>query len=95
MSKINDIDQQIERLKEKKKQLETLQAVTLIKQLQGILKDAFSPELVTHLVTEIWTKATPAQKEDWRKKAHSFRTTPKTQPHDRNSEGHPKNHAAA
>ena len=95
MSKIHDIDQQIERLKEKKKQLETLQAVTLIKQLQGTLKENFSPELVTHLITEIWTKSTPAQKEDWCKKSRSFRTTPKPQSHDRNSEDHPKNHAAA
>lgn len=72
MSRMQEIDRKIERLKEKKKRLERQQAMFLLKQLQGILKEHFSPELVITLIAEMWTQATPQQKEEELKKAPSF-----------------------
>jgi len=89
LSKTDEIDLKIERLRQQKKHLEKTQALELYKSLQNLLKDTFSSELVRMVVEETWQKASDQQKEMWLKNATSFRTGKKS----KTQHDHTKNHA--
>jgi len=93
MSKTKEIDHRIERLKQKKKQLEKTQALGLYKKLHQIMKEEFSPELAMAILTEVWSKATTEQKEVWLNKAESFRFPKRERPRRKTSQNHPKDPA--
>lgn len=75
MQKLTPIDQQISKLQEKKKQLESKQAVWLYKHLQKIAGTDFSEDFVLGLIT--WAKSemknNPEMKEVWVNASHKFR----------------------
>lgn len=72
---LEDIDHQITALQEKKKRLETKQALALWKNAKKILSDAYTDELVLGILAAAATemKHTPTQKEVWAKTPLPFR----------------------
>ena len=95
LTKTDEIDLKIERLRQKKKHLEKTQALELYKSLQGMFKDRFSSELVRILLEETWTKASEQQKEVWLNKAHSFRPQKRSKPQHKTPEDRAQNHATS
>ena len=95
LSKTDEIDLKIERLRQKKKHFEKIHALELYKSFQGVLKDNFSAELVRIVFEETWKNATEKQKEVWLNKAHSFRTERKPKSQRKTSENNTQNHATS
>ena len=82
------IDKKIQALKKKKEKIQIQQALLFMKEAQKILSENMSQNLALVILTEAWAKASNSQKEEWRKRARSFRVSSpqqfekKTQPID-------------
>ena len=73
MEKIRQLEEKILQLKHHKEQAEIKMARALLKKVHGILGQDCDINLVTCLLQETWTQATPESKEVWREKARPFR----------------------
>lgn len=67
------IDERITRLKKKKERLQTQKALLLYKEVQNILGNKFSYEIVLSVLENSWNTSSDKQKEEWIKSAHKFR----------------------
>lgn len=69
------IDEKIQALKKKKERIQTQQALLFMKETQKIFKEDVLPNLALLILTETWDKASHSQKEEWQKRARSFRVS--------------------
>lgn len=74
--RLTHIESKISQLKQKKERIQTQQALLLMKEVQKILQDQFSPDEALKLLKEHWNGASEAQKEEWKKRAGSFLSSP-------------------
>lgn len=66
------LDEKIQRLRKKKERIQTQQAVLFIKEAQQIFEEDFSPGIALLILSETWKGASEIQKEQWKKRGHSF-----------------------
>lgn len=69
------IDKKIQALKKKKEKIQIQQALLFMKETQKIFSENMSQNLALVILTEIWAKASNSQKEEWQKRARSFRVS--------------------
>lgn len=67
------IDKKIQALKKKKEKIQIQQALLFMKEAQKIFSENVSQNLALVILTETWAKASNSQKEEWQKRARSFR----------------------
>lgn len=70
------IEEKIQQLKKKKEKIQIQQALLFMKEAQKIFKEDFSPEMALLVLSETWTSATETQRQEWKKRGHSFRLLP-------------------
>lgn len=76
IDKLATIDKKLQTLKEKREQLVTQEALTLLKETKRIFKEEASAGLALTVLRESWSSASETQKQNWRKRGHSFRPSP-------------------
>ena len=69
------IDKKIQALKKKKEKIQIQQALLFMKEAQKIFSENMSQNLALVILTETWAKASKSQKEEWQKRARSFRVS--------------------
>jgi hypothetical protein len=69
------IDKKIQALKKKKEKIQIQQALLFMKETQKIFSENMSQNLALVILTETWAKASNSQKEEWQKRARSFRAS--------------------
>ena len=67
------IDEQIQRLKQKRDRVQTHQAVTFMRGAQKIFLNDFTPDLALSMLSDSWSTASPTQKKEWQKRGVCFR----------------------
>lgn len=70
---LSKIEDKISLLRQKKEKIKTQKAMLLLKEVQEILSDNFSYELVLSILKNSWSSASEKQKEEWVKSAKQFR----------------------
>lgn len=70
---LSNIEDKINSLKQKREKIKTKKALLLLKEVQGILSDNFSYELVLSILKNSWSSASEKQKEEWVRSANQFR----------------------
>ena len=70
---ISKIEDKINLLRQKREKMKTQKAMLLLKEVQGILSDNFSYELVLSILKNSWGSASEKQKEEWVKSVNQFR----------------------
>jgi hypothetical protein len=86
IDKVTSIENKIYELKQKKERIQTQQSLLLMKEVQKILKDEFSPEMALIILKDSWATASKTQKAEWRTRAvlflnSSHKTNQKTKNH--------------
>lgn len=74
--KLTHIETKIHQLKQKKERIQTQQALLLMREAQKIFQGEFSPDVALKVLKEHWNGASEAQKEEWKKRASSFLSSP-------------------
>lgn len=72
MSSTKTLTEQIKKLQERIKVVETKQAVTFVRNLRKIVSDDTDLEIVIGLVASQWSQASSKQKEEWHHKGAKF-----------------------
>ena len=70
--KLTHIETKISQLKQKKERIQTQQALLLMKEVQKIFQEEFSPDVALKILKEHWTDASEAEREEWKKRAGLF-----------------------
>ena len=76
IDKLTTIDEKIQRLKKRREKVQTQQAISFMREAQKIFQDTFSTEIALSILSETWSSASESQKQNWRKRSDSFRTSP-------------------
>ncbi len=71
--KLIQLDQKIQALEKKKEQMEIKMALSFLKKTQRIVGEEFSLNMVLVVLDNVWALASEIQKQEWEKRAHSFR----------------------
>lgn len=80
IEQLTTIDEKIARLKKRREKVQTQQAIFFMREVQKIFQNSFSPEMVLSILSEIWSTASENQKQNWKKRRHSFRSSSTQKP---------------
>lgn len=84
--RLTHIENKITLLKQKKERIQTHQALLLMKEIQKIFQEAYSPDIALKILKDQWNDASETQKEEWKKRGGSFLGSPhKTRKASKNS----------
>ena len=81
MKKVNAIGKRIEKLKQRKMNLEHMQARMLVKEIKNLVGKSYSPELALTIFKDTWQNESDQQKEVWHRQAEFFRSCQADQTH--------------
>lgn len=76
MDKIHALEKKIQKLREKREQIQTRQALLFYKGVEKIFKDGFCPNLVLDILSQAQATASALQQQEWKTRAASFRRSP-------------------
>ena len=85
MDRRHALEKKIQKLKEKREQIQTRQALLFYKGVEKIFKDGFYPDLVLVILSQAQATASILQQQEWKTRAASFRQF-SSSTHDKNSE---------
>lgn len=73
---LTTIDEQINRLKQRREKVQTQQAIAFMREAQKIFQTDFSPDVALSILSETWGTASEKQQVEWKKRARDFRPSP-------------------
>lgn len=75
IDQLTTIDEKINRLKKKREKVQLQQALLFMREVQKIFQDGFTPDVALSILSETWDAASESQKQNWRKRSNTFRTS--------------------
>ena len=76
MDKIIALEKQIQKLRKRREQIQTRQALLFFKGVEKIFKNGFCPDLVLDILAKTYETASAIQQQEWEKRAPSFHPKP-------------------
>lgn len=71
-NRLTHIENKICQLRQKKERIQSQQALLLMREIQKILQEEFSPDIALTILKDHWGIASEAQKKEWKKRVGSF-----------------------
>lgn len=75
IDQLTTIDEKILQLKKRREKVQTQQAIFFMREAQKIFQDGFMPDIALSILSETWGTASESQKQNWRKRANTFRSS--------------------
>ncbi|MBA3814515.1 MAG: hypothetical protein H0X26_08555 [Alphaproteobacteria bacterium] len=75
IDQLTNIDKKIHHLKKRREKVQTQQAINFMREVQKIFPDGFTPDIALSILSETWGTASQSQKQNWRKRGNTFRTS--------------------
>lgn len=73
MDRLHILEKKIQKLREKREQIQTRQALLFYKGVEKIFKDGFCPNLILDILSQAQATASALQQREWKTRATSFR----------------------
>lgn len=72
MDQLTAIDEQINRLKQRREKVQTQQAIAFMREVQKIFQTDFTPNIALSILSETWGTASEKQQAEWKKRSCNF-----------------------